>query len=853
MRLAKKWISFIIVVVLIAGCTNVQPSNQANVEPDVGQISTDTVKLEGMKPVRAAFTSTAVPNMKGMLENDQLQLFVHEETGEIAIVQKKSGEVWYSNPLERDSDPIAAGVNKDMLSAQLKLDFYNSFGQINTINSYTDSAAHKQLTVEESDNGIRVTYQFGTSKRSAEDLPLKLSKARFEELKGEMDKAGQRALLIAYKENKDTETYERNDSALQGLQLDRALQAFDAIGYTEEDLMQDAQEHNSTQAKPEPRIFQAVIEYSLDGESLIATVPVADIQYPEAYPVNMISMLSFFGAADSEEAGSIFVPDGSGALIHFNNGKTKYPAYQQSVYGLDMTMEMTEDANQEQKIRLPVFGMIRNNGAFVAIIEEGASAATINADVSGRLNSYNYVYPSFYVINKGDVTLDANGQRRSLPKFQEQPMSTDYTVRYTFLGKDQASYSDMAQYYQQYLQERSGLPQPSSETQSASTFYLELIGSITKLNHFAGIPYEALEPLTTFEQAKDMITQLEQRNITELAVKYAGWFNGGLDHKVPSKVSVDKGIGGSKGLNSFVAFTKEKNIALFPEASLLMANSSKGFNERVRASRTLREIPAMLYPVDLALNRRDREKSPSYIVSPRYVEGYTESLLKGLTKYDTGGIALRDLADMLNSDFLKNKQIDREQSEQISVQALQMIQQQNLEMLADGGNAYALPYVTHVTNAPMSSSKFKIEDESIPFYQMVIRGFIDYTGSPYNLSTYTDERKYVLKTLEYGSNTYFKWIYEPNYSVKDTDQNDLFAVNYEIWLDQAEAIYSEVNDFLQQVSSKRISKHEKLSEEVYKTTYENGIYVIVNYSDTKVTVDGVTIDAVGYVTGGEQS
>src|SRR5690606_39501257 len=119
-----------------------------------------------------------------------------------------------------------------------------------------------------------------------------------------------------------------------------------------------------------------------------------------------------------------------------------------------------------------------------------------------------------------------------------------------------ASYSDMAQYYQQYLQERSGLPQPSSETQSASTFYLELIGSITKLNHFAGIPYEALEPLTTFEQAKDMITQLEQRNITELAVKYAGWFNGGLDHKVPSKVSVDKGIGGSKGLNSFVAFTK---------------------------------------------------------------------------------------------------------------------------------------------------------------------------------------------------------------------------------------------------------------------------------------------------------
>lgn len=851
MGVAKKWMIIFVAIVLIAGCTNVQPANDSKQEKIQEQTKLPSIEA---KPVTAAFTNTVVANMKGMLENDQLQLFVQEETGEIAIVHKKSGEVWYSNPFERDTDPIASGVNKDMLSSQLRMDFYNSFGQINSINSYTDSAAFKQLKLEHNDDRLKVTYQFGTAKRSAEDLPMKLSKARFEELTGQMDKTGQRALMIAYKENKESEIFERNDSALQGLQLDRALQAFDAIGYSEEDLIQDAAEHNLTQTKPEPRIFYASIEYSLDGDSLVTTIPVADIQYPDAYPVNMVSLLSFFGAGDSEEQGSIFVPDGSGALIHFNNGKTKYPSYQQSVYGQDMTMEATEDANQEQKVRLPVFGMIRDNTAFLGIIEEGASVATINADVSGRLNSYNYVYPSFYVVNKGDVTLDANGQRRSLPKFQEQPMKTNYTVRYAFLDKEQASYSGMAQYYQQYLQERDGLPkQLASENKSASTFYLELIGSIVKLNHFAGIPYEALEPLTTFEQAKTMITKLEERNITELAVKYAGWFNGGLDHKVPSKVLVDKSIGGSKGLDSFVAFAQDKDISFFPETALLTANSSKGFNEKKQASRTLREVPAMLYPLDLALNRRDREKSPSYIVSPRYVESYTQSILKGIEKYDTGGIALRDLADILSSDFLNNKQIDRVESEQISVKALQMIQEKNLTILADGGNAYSLPYVTNITNAPMSSSNFKIEDDSIPFYQMVVRGFVDYTGSPYNLSTYTNERTYVLKSLEYGASTYFKWIYEPNYSVKDTDQNDLFAVNYEIWLDQATEIYHEVNDFLQLVSTKRIISHEKLSEDVFKTTYENGIYVIVNYNDSKVTIDGETIEAEGYITGGDHS
>ncbi|MUT68472.1 DUF5696 domain-containing protein [Paenibacillus sp. NEAU-GSW1] len=42
------------------------------------------------------------------------------------------------------------------------------------------------------------------------------------------------------------------------------------------------------------------------------------------------------------------------------------------------------------------------------------------------------------------------------------------------------------------------------------------------------------------------------------------------------------------------------------------------------------------------------------------------------------------------------------------------------------------------------------EDEEIPFYQMVVRGYIDYTGMPYNLSTFTDMNQYILKCLEYG-------------------------------------------------------------------------------------------------------
>jgi len=802
--------------------------------------------------LQASFVDDRIPGMKGVAENDHLQLFVDDQTGSIAVHNKLSGEIWHSNPPDRDTDSLATGVNKDLLSSQMQIDFYNNVGQINSINTFSDSVAHKQFHFEEIQNGVRVTYQFGKSEKTAADLPLMLSVVRFEELSGKLDKTGQRALMIAYTENPETAVYERNDSALNGLQLERALKAFEDAGYSEEDFQEDMIELNYEQEKPTPRIFKAAIEYTLDDKSIVVKVPVSSVEYPSEYPINTISVMRLFGAGGAEDEGSLFVPDGSGALIHFNNGKTKYPAYQQSVYGSDLTMYVTEETPKEEKVRLPVFGVIKEGDAVFGIIEEGASVATINADVSGKLNSYNYVYPSFYFINKGQVTLQANSQERTLPKFQEAPMKTDFTVRYAFLDGEEASYNGMARYYQDYLVQKNGLPkQQANEEKTETPFYLQLVGSISKQKHFAGIPYKALEPLTTFNQAESIINQMQEREIDNIKLKYSGWFNEGVNHKVPDSISVDKSIGGSKELRNFLSFTKEEGISVFPDVALLTANSDSGFDEKDEASRTLRGIPAALYPMDPTLGRRDRSKSPSYIISPGHVSNYTESMLKDFGDYETDGISLRDLADQLNSDYRKNKQIDRAESEKISLNALNKIHEEDLKIMAEGGNAYALPYLSDITDAPLGSSEFKIEDEIVPFYQMVIRGHIDYTGAPYNLSTFTDVRQYILKSLEFGSGVHFKWIYEPNYKVKDTEFDHLYAVNYKQWIDQATEVYHEVNDVLSMVQNESIKKHEKLDEGVFKTVYNNGLYVIVNYNDSQVTVEGKTIQAQSYLTGGE--
>lgn len=810
-------------------------------------------RMPESEPIQASFTDPRLPGMKGVVESGHLKLFIDEQTAEIAVIDTRNGEIWRSNPEHRDEDAIASGTNKDLLSAQTRIQFYNAYGQISSINSQTDSVAYNQFAVEPIEGGVRVTYLFGKDEKGLDDLPQMLSPERYEELVAKMDDTGKRAMRVGYVQDEETGAYVRLDSALNGLQLQRVLDAFEAIGYTVDDLMRDSEEHQITIEKPVPRIFSLAIEYTLDGDSLVVRIPSDSIHHPEEFPIYNISLLNFFGAGGLEDEGSLFVPDGSGALIHFNNGKSMYPSFRKDVYGDDLTVQYGGGPARDQDIRLPVFGILRHHSAFLGIIEQGASVAVIHADVSGRLNSYNYVYPSFYYRNKDDVTLNAGGQQRSLPRFQVEPMQTDYVVRYVFFQEDEATYPAMAHYYRQYLLERKQLPERVAESDGNMPFYLELVGSIEKRKHRLGVPYRAQEPLTSFEQAQIILNELRENGIEDIRLKLTGWFNGGVNHSLPDKIKVNRSLGGRSGLNDLKTFADQADIALYPDMSILQVANTKRFSKSREAARRLTETPAVIYPYNLAINREDKSREPSYLLAPRRVHDVVEGMLDDFKKLGINQISLRDLADLLNSDYRKRNEMDRTQSEQISIQAMQMIRDAGIAMMADGGNAYAFPYLTDITRAPLSYSGFKIEDESIPFYQIVIRGHIDYTGEPYNLSTYIHPRQYILKSLEYGSGVYFTWIYEPNYKLKDTEFNHLYAVHYEHWMDLATEMYHELNGVLKQVQGQPIIDHVKLAEGVYKTTYGNGLYVIVNYNPNPVNIDGQTIEAEGFVTGGERS
>ena len=101
------------------------------------------------------------------------------------------------------------------------------------------------------------------------------------------------------------------------------------------------------------------IQYHLTEDGFTVTVPfedfierieegrtAADRGTVSYWGVRSISILPYFGAAGLEDSGYMLIPDGSGALINFNNQKASYGAYSQNVYGRDPVLLLDKNCKK---------------------------------------------------------------------------------------------------------------------------------------------------------------------------------------------------------------------------------------------------------------------------------------------------------------------------------------------------------------------------------------------------------------------------------------------------------------------------------------------------------------------------
>ncbi|MFY9424513.1 MAG: hypothetical protein WAQ58_07250, partial [Bacillota bacterium] len=113
-------------------------------------------------------------------ENEYLQLYVNEETTEIAVLDKSTNYVWFSSPPDLSMERIKRGSAREGMRALLSLSYYTPDRSARTLNSYVDSVLNEEFTITPVDGGIRIDYLLG--KRWPDDayVPAMIRKEKFE-------------------------------------------------------------------------------------------------------------------------------------------------------------------------------------------------------------------------------------------------------------------------------------------------------------------------------------------------------------------------------------------------------------------------------------------------------------------------------------------------------------------------------------------------------------------------------------------------------------------------------------------------------------------------------------------------
>lgn len=798
------------------------------------------------------------PKVSGMdlvAENEYLKLYTNTSTAEVAVYDKRTQAVIYSNPLAADDDPIANDTNKRYLKSQFIINYFNKNRAAGVYDSYSMAVERGQIEAESIKDGIRYIYNLGDhSGASTGIVPIFITREKLEELQAKLPESDATALGRYYKDSKTVSGMLELNGVVQKNKITiKKINGFlENVGFTEDEYYEQMG-LAGFEDESEAVSFIIPLEYRLEGDGLLVSIPTGKIQEFGGAKIYRIQLHRYMGAAEQGEPGYMVVPNGSGSIINFSNGKINAADYSQYIYNIDPIADsMTQTENTEQA-RLGLFGICREDYSVLATIEDGASLANITAGISGKYSNYNYAYPSFQLRGYDVLSLFGNtGNEADLPIVVNDIYDFNLSVKYTLLTDEHSGYSGIANYYRQRLIDEGVLK--LKEDNDDIPFYYDIVGGVKETAYFLGTQYLSVNPITTFEEAGVISDDLLASGIKNQVMNYQGWFNGGYFHDVTNKVKVIRRLGGRSDLEKLDKRVKGNGGLLYGDTSFQKVSYiSKRYNGYQETSRyygagyyayfanvnpaTLSKTSILGYP-----------ETGYYLISPKFLQRYVDGFIDDTDKFDISGISLRDLGDVLHSDQKRTYFINREEALDVVISQLDKLYGTGKRLLVNGGNDYSFKYTSDIINVPMSDNRYFIVDENIPLYQMILHGSINYSGGLINFYDDIDRSDLTLNLIEYGASPHYLFTKESANEIKYTGLHKYYSTKYDIWKEEAVNMYRAVNEALSKVSGETMIDYEIIMEDVRKISYSNGIVFYINYLSEDVTVDGITIPAKAYET-----
>lgn len=812
---------------------------------------------ESIKPYR--FDSELSTEVQ-TISNGSLKLEFDPTTTHFTLTDR-FGNQWTSNPEGSD----AAGRKE--LQSTVVISYTDTKGVSTQLDNYKSSVEKGNYSYEvfPDENKIRVDYTIGQIEK-VYYVPLAVPYERYEELFNAVSEDGQKEMKSAYR-ILNYEKLQGKDELAELLKLYPDLEEHDVvvlrentqewkkevvegylaeIGYDAEQYEADLEFYNVETTEDKPAVNLSVY-YILDGDDFVVKLPLDEIEYYTKYPLTDCRVLPFMCSAGNQEEGFLFVPDGSGSLIYFNNQKYNQTQYTAKIYGWDYGMTRDVVVN-DPEVRFPVFGIsyTEKEQSMLCIVEEGESYGYIEADVAGRKHNYNYVTAGFTIVH-GELA-DVSGRTDGGVYLFEEQLPKGETISLRYRAIDSSSYVDMAKDYREYLFEK--YPSLAESVTGELPMAVELIGAITKTQQILGFPKDKPYALTTYKEMQAIIQELNDAGLKDLSVIINGWFNEGVVHSVADDVDLISVLGSKKDFKNMLSEISKSNQAVYLKADVTFVYKNGLFDSYSTRSDSTKYITreiAEMQEISNIFYAIDKEGSDyHYLAKPKFSMDTIDSFLKEIKDYGTSNVAFNSIGNVLAADYNRKDPVSREAVKKLHIDKLGSMRDAGSNIVLYEGNAYLLPYADLVINMPLKSQGSNIVDQEIPFFSIALHGHLNYTGDALNITG--DFITNLLKTAESGAGLYCVLMDAESSALQDTESTEFYGANFDSWKDDIVSYYQRFEKEFAGLYGQTIEDHKIVAENVTMTEYEDGTQVYVNYrtADYKLS-DGTVIPAQDWI------
>lgn len=588
------------------------------------------------------------------------------------------------------------------------------------------------------------------------------------------------------------------------------------------------------------------VDYKLDGDHFTVSVNPAEIADNGVSYATGVALAPYMcgmknGLADSW----MFMPDGSGTIIKPTGTATVGDSGSIRVYGDDLTIQSYYFTSVTEQAYMPVFGCKKGDSGLCAIIDSGVEMASVAWNVDSVNIGYSGVYATFGFRGYSQISPPRgySSPAQYIKVFTDYINDEKVQVSYYPLSGDKADITGMAEVYRNYLIKNGGLKVSEAPEKKMAVKY---IGGVMQGDFFLGLPTTKLFPLTTTEDAATMTTELAQSLGNDFYVDLVGFGASGADvGKYAGNFSVGKTLGGKKGMNTLASKLEELGLPYYMDFNLIaFGKGAGGFSKGDDGVVWMNKQTAYFRGFNRI--KHDVTSARKYILKRDQLVNAGNLLVKKASALGIKGISLDALSNTIYSDYTT---LSTQVCKGMIKDAQTVFDNVGKEygVLADAANDYAAVKAERVIDAPLYSSQYDFADEDVPFYELVLRGYVPMNSVSVNLCG--DENDALLRCVAAGIAPTYTLTYRYDNELVTSDHNFIFGSGYAgnkaRLLKAADALKA----YLGSIEGAKIKEYQSLGNGVCITKFDNGVYAAVNYGEKDATTDYGVVKAGAWITG----